>query len=242
MRVSAQVQWPASGQRLRRTRNLVQLALSIPHGVVRKPPHVLTGRVRRQGFACNVCGRLWASGAGRHEMREQTQRAGTCRRRSACRQLEGRPRSARGSLLEHVLKLGAQLADLRCKSLALALLVNELLLPQAARAPEPVSPTGAGGRAQRGNTTRARRPRPTRHRATCARARAAGSCRALGPASPLNTKEYVTTNLTTHKFGSYSVQKTPKNHTKTVVPALLPGPIKLQIQYGIELLLFDGLM
>lgn len=76
MRVSAQVQWPASGQRLRRTRNLVQLALSIPHGVVRKPPHVLTGRVRRQGFACNVCGRLWASGAGRHEMREQTQRAG----------------------------------------------------------------------------------------------------------------------------------------------------------------------
>jgi len=40
----------------------------------------------------------------------------------------------------------------------------------------------------RGNTTRARRPRPTRHRATCARARAAGSCRALGPASPLNKR------------------------------------------------------
>jgi hypothetical protein len=230
MRVSAQVQWPASGQRLRRTRNLVQLALSIPHGVVRKPPHVLTGRVRRQGFACNVCGRLWASGAGRHEMREQTQRAGTCRRRSACRQLEGRPRSARGSLLEHVLKLGAQLADLRCKSLALALLVNELLLPQAARAPEPVSPTGAGGRAQRGNTTRARRPRPTRHRATCARARAAGSCRALGPASPLNKRvRYHELNYSQIRLilGPKNTQK-PHQNSRT-------GRVRSSCRYSTEL-------
>ena len=60
------------GQHLQKTRDLVQLALSIPHGVVRKPPHVLTGRARRQGLACSVCGRLWASGAGRHEIRAST--------------------------------------------------------------------------------------------------------------------------------------------------------------------------
>jgi hypothetical protein len=75
---------------------------------------------------------------------EHTQRAGTCRRRSAGRKIEGRQRSDRGGLLEHVLELGAQLADLRRKRLALALLVGELLLPQAARAARARQPRRRG--------------------------------------------------------------------------------------------------
>jgi hypothetical protein len=85
---------------------------------------------------------------------EHTQRAGTCRRRSAGRKIETRQRSDRGGLLEHVLELGAQLADLRRKRLALALLVGELLLPQAARAVRARQPRrrgrGAAGRGAAG--------------------------------------------------------------------------------------------